>query len=84
MPDRTLHPLDIFLSSPSDVSEERELALQVIAQLNERPHIQEEYVLKPLAYEKSVPAVVGETPKRTVDRYMLEAGKADIFICFLR
>jgi hypothetical protein len=83
MPDRVLHPLDIFISSPSDVSEERELALKVIEQLNERPNIQEEYVLKPLAWERTVPAAVGETPQRIVDRYMLEAGKADIFICFL-
>jgi hypothetical protein len=83
MADRTLHPLDIFISSPSDVSEERKLALKVIEQLNELPHIQEKYVLKPLAWERNAPAAVGETPQRIVDRYMLEAAKADILICIM-
>ena len=41
------------------------------------PHIADCYALKSLAYEKIVPAAVGETPQRTVDRYMTEADQAD-------
>src|SRR5215510_6338047 len=75
--------LDIFLSSPSDVTDERKVTLEVIEQFNGRKTMQEQYVLKPLAYENIVPGVVGESPQRVVDRYMLEAGNADIFICVL-
>ncbi len=83
MAEKTLQKIDIFISSPSDVDEERKISLEVIEQLNSMPHIADCYTLKPLAYEKIVPPAVGETPQRTVDRYMMQADKADIFICIL-
>src|SRR5215475_5950335 len=75
--------LDIFISSPSDVTDEREVALLVIEKFNGRKTMQEQYVLRPRAYETIVPGVVGEFSQRVVDRYMMEAGNADIFICIL-
>ena len=83
MTEKTVQKIDIFISSPGDVIEERKIASKVIEQLNSTPHIENRYTLKPLAYEEKVPAAVGETPQRTVDRYMMEADKADIFICIL-
>lgn len=83
MANKTLQKVDIFISSPGDVSAERQAAIRVINRLNKMQHISERFVLKPLAYEEEVPAAVGDAPQRTVDRYMQEAGKADIFICIL-
>jgi hypothetical protein len=80
---KTLRKLDIFISSPSDVQEERRIAIRVINRLNNLPQIARRFVLKPLAYEKIVPAAVGESPQNIVDRYMMEASKADIYICIL-
>lgn len=81
--DKSLTPINVFISSPGDVQEERQIAIDVLHQLNSMSHIQNRYVLKPLAYEKNVPAAVGKSPQSTVDRYMMEAGKSDIFICIL-
>ncbi len=83
MVEKTLQKIDIFISSPGDVAEERKIALEVIEQLNSMPHITDRYTLKPLAYEKIVPAAIGDAPQRTVDRYMMQADQADIFICIL-
>lgn len=80
---KTLKKVDIFISSPGDVETEREIAIGVINRLNNMSHIQDCFVLKPLAYEDIVPAAVGNTPQSIVDRYMMEAGKSDIFICII-
>jgi hypothetical protein len=80
---KTINKLDIFISSPHDVTEERKVTLDVIQQLNRRGNIETHYVLKPLAYEDIVPGAVGEAPQSAVDRYMMEAGNSDIFICIL-
>jgi hypothetical protein len=77
----TLTKLDVFLSSPGDVQEERAIVKNVIRILNDLPHINRHFVLKALAYENNVPPVIGERPQKTVDRYMRRAGKSDIFIC---
>jgi len=66
MAEKTLQKLDIFISSPGDVGEERKIASEVIEQLNSMSHISDRCTLKPLAYEKIVPAAVGESPQRTV------------------
>jgi hypothetical protein len=81
--EKTLQKIDIFISSPSDVDEERKIASEVIEQLNLNPYIADRCKLKPLAYERIVPAVVGKTPQRTVDHYMMQADQTDIFICIL-
>jgi hypothetical protein len=81
--EKILKKIDIFISSPSDIEDERKIVIKVIGLLNNMSHIKDLYVLKPLAYEKIVPPIVGTAPQSTVDRYMMEASKADIFICIL-
>lgn len=83
MTEKTVQKIDVFISSPGDVAEERKVASEVIGQLNSMPYIADRCMLKPLSYEKIVPAAVGETAQKTVDRYMMEADKSDIFICIL-
>ena len=80
---KILQKIDIFISSPSDVYEERRIAEQVIHRLNRLHSIAERYILRPLIYEESVPAIIGQKPQVVVDRYMMEAGKSDIYICLL-
>ena len=78
--DKTLRKIDIFISSPSDVKEERHIAIHVISRLNQMHSISSHFILKPLAYEDVIPAAVGQNPQTVVDRYMMEASKSDLFI----
>lgn len=80
---KILQRLDIFISSPSDVRQERQIALRAIERLNQMPHIAERFVLKPLAYEQMTPAKIGESPQEVVNEYMPRAGETDIFVCML-
>lgn len=75
--------LFIFISSPSDVNEERREAIKVVERLNNMPHVSSRYVFVPLAYETIAPAVVGQGPQKVVDKYMMDAKTSDIFICIL-
>ena len=36
-----------------------------------------------MAWEDTVPAIVGENPQAVVNRYMRQAGECDIFVCVL-
>lgn len=83
MKSRHVQKLDIFISSPSDVLRERRMAQKVIAELNKLPHISRHFTLNALAYEDTVPPGMGQNPQLMVDHYMMEAEKADIFICML-
>jgi hypothetical protein len=65
-----LQRVDIFISSPSDVAEEREAVLRVIERLNRLSYIRKRYVLNPLLYEKEVPPQAGDYAQMIVDRYM--------------
>ncbi len=78
-----IQKISIFISSPKDVYKERKIALHVIERCNKLRSIANRYFLNPLAYEEIVPAVVGQRPQTTVDSYMMEASKSDIFICIL-
>lgn len=80
---KTLKKIDIFISSPSDVDEEKRIALKVIEDLNSTPYISDKFALKALEYKTEVPPVVGITPQRTVDLYMMKADQANILICIL-
>ncbi|MBX3081676.1 MAG: DUF4062 domain-containing protein [Anaerolineae bacterium] len=80
MSDNKLQKIDVFISSPSDVQAERDAIVEIIGEINEMPSVRDRYVLKPLAYERIVPPEVGEKPQKVVDKYMREAGKADLFI----
>ncbi|MBZ0175684.1 MAG: DUF4062 domain-containing protein (plasmid) [Candidatus Methanoperedens sp.] len=80
---KTLKQIDVFISSPSDVDEEKKIALKVIEELNSRPYISDKFAIKALEYKTEVPPVVGITPQRTVDLYMMKADQANILICIL-
>ena len=80
---KILQKVDIFISSPGDVQEERKIAESVIRRLNRVHSIAERYILQPLMYEDSVPATVGQRPQTVIDRYMMEASKSDIYVCIL-
>ena len=76
-----LKKIDVFISSPGDVSEERQIAKRIIDRCNRVHSIAERYVLRPLAYEEIAPAEVGKSPQVIVDLHMREASKSDLFIC---
>ena len=76
-----LRKINVFISSPGDVSEERHIVKRVIERCNRVHSIAERYVLRPLAYEESAPAEVGQRPQIIVDRHMMNAGSSDLFIC---
>lgn len=79
--DDRVRKINIFISSPGDVYEEREIVKRVIDRCNRLYSISERYVLRPLAYEESAPAEVGKRPQAIIDRHMRKAGSSDLFIC---
>jgi len=83
MKNRQVEKIDIFISSPGDVSRERKIAQKVIADLNKLPHISSRFTLNALVYEDTVPPGMGENAQLMVDHYMMEAEKADILVCIL-
>lgn len=80
-PSGTLKKIDVFLSSPGDVSEERHRVKRVIERYNGLHSIADRYVLRLLAYEEIAPAEVGKSPQVIVDLHMREASRSDLFIC---
>jgi Domain of unknown function (DUF4062) len=79
----SLRRIDVFISSPSDVYEERHIVKRVIDRCNRMDSIAEHYVLRLLDYEARVPAEVGKRPQTIVDNHMMKAGSSDLFICIL-
>lgn len=76
-----LRRLEVFISSPSDVYEERQIVKRVIERCNRLHSIAERYVLRALDYEERVPAEVGKKPQAIVDSHMRKASDSDLFIC---
>lgn len=60
--------LEVFVSSPGDVSSEREALIRTIERINRMPHIRNRYVLRPFRYEKEVAPQMGHAPQVIVDR----------------
>lgn len=79
---KTRQELNVFISSPGDVSLERTIVQKVISQLNGSSYVGQ-YVLIARAYEGVVPPVVGAAPQFTVDNYMMLPQDADIFVCIM-
>jgi predicted ATPase len=75
--------LNVFLSSPRDVAEERRLAVKVIDRLNRLDHIRRRFLVRACDYEHDAPPLIGRPPQQVVDEYVLDAGQADIFVCVL-
>jgi hypothetical protein len=61
--------IDVFISSPSDLAEERSIIRRVIEKLN-RSSLRDTYFLVPLLYEDEVPPEIGKEAQLIVDRYM--------------
>lgn len=78
-----LRLIKIFLSSPSDVAEERKLARKTVDHLNSLPFINEHVLLRLYAYEEAVPPITVEEPQKSVDQYMITPDRVDIFVCLL-
>jgi predicted ATPase len=73
----------VFISSPRDVAEERELARSVIEQINRLDHVRTRFALQSFSYEHDAPPLAGQSAQRVVDEHMLEANRTDIFVCIL-
>lgn len=80
---KTLRRIDVFISSPGDVSAERQIIIQTIARLNKLPQVAKQCVVRALAYEDFVPSSVGSSAQDVVDRYMMQASKSDVFVCVM-
>ncbi len=78
--------LRVFISSPSDVAEERRLAREVVSRLNQLSSVRGRFILEACAYEWTVPPLVGhgEVPQLVVDEYLLRADEAAFFVGILR
>ena len=69
----------LFVSSPSDVAEERTAIIRVVERINRLPHVREKYVLQPFRYEEIAPQV-GTEPQLVVDR-ACEVGECYFVVC---
>src|SRR5262245_48573751 len=78
-----IDPIAVFLSSPMDVKPERDRARAACQELQMEPSIRQRFRLDTYAYEDRVPPVIGETPQKTVDRYLLRPDDADVLVCIL-
>lgn len=61
--------VDIFISSPGDLIEERKIIRRVIEKIN-RSSLRNSYFLVPLLYEDEVPPEIGKEAQLIIDRYM--------------
>ena len=76
--------INIFLSSPGDTKQERQIAVEQIRHLAKlHRHYTKHCVFSTFAFTSAVPPEIGDAPQRTVDRYM-KASEADIVVCMLR
>lgn len=72
--------LRVFVSSPGDLSAERQVVDDVVNRWNESPQIAERIALRVLRWEKYVPPVLGDPPQVVVDRFLGRAASADIVV----
>lgn len=73
----------LFLSSPRDVSREREIAKRLAAEVNEDPAYGSRCRLTVLAYEDCVPSQMGKPAQHVVDDFMRRAADSDLVVCML-
>jgi tetratricopeptide (TPR) repeat protein len=79
--DSVVPTMKIFISSPSDLSEERDAIKRVLEDLNNSPTYEARLKLLPFAYEDHAPALVGKGAQNIIDEHMLPVEDADIVIC---
>jgi hypothetical protein len=78
-----LKRVDVFISSPSDVGEEREAIKWAAEYLNRVMFIDEGYLLRPLEYLELVPPEMGQPAQVIVDRYLHEPDQCYLLVCVL-
>lgn len=72
--------LNVFISSPSDVKEERDIAEKVINRVADHPLIAPHFDLRALRWETRVPSAA-MNPQDAVNYYIGQASEAQIVLC---
>lgn len=72
----------IFISSPSDLAEERAAVKRVVAKINSLSAIKRAYILEPLLYEEEVLPEQGDAAQLIVNRYM-QVEDCYVVICMM-
>jgi HEAT repeat protein len=77
------HHLRIFLASPGDVTEEREIALQVLDNLPYDPLLLGKVTIRQVAWDKrgaGAPILAGVTPQKSIEAGLPRPGECDIVV----
>ena len=85
-PAKPPHHLRIFLASPGDVAEERQLALQVLEQLPYDPLLRGQVTLEAVAWDKpgaGAPLLATMTPQEAIAQGLPKPSECDIVIVIL-
>jgi len=72
---------DVFISSPSDVTSERDIVQEAIEQLNQIRGAKEGFRLNPLRWENNVSSQIGAHPQKIINEQI--GNEYDIFIGIL-
>jgi hypothetical protein len=81
-----LIPLSVFLSSPGDVREERNIAREVLEELPRQPLLRGKVSIETVAWddpEAPTPLVAGVTPQVSVNRFNRKPSQCDLTIVIL-
>ncbi|NWJ44776.1 MAG: SUMF1/EgtB/PvdO family nonheme iron enzyme [Chloroflexi bacterium] len=76
----------VFLSSPGDVNEERKLALDVLANLPNRPSLRDKVSFRAVAWDKlgaGTPMIASKSPQEAIDEGLPKPSKCDIVVVIL-
>ncbi|MCK6580619.1 MAG: SUMF1/EgtB/PvdO family nonheme iron enzyme [Anaerolineae bacterium] len=79
----TPKPLRVFLSSPGDVSEERDLTQQVVESLRSDPEFNAHFELTLFRWDDlkvRLPMDADATPQKSVDVYMIKPSECDLVV----
>ncbi len=85
MPDQ-IPQIRVFLSSPSDVADERKIALEVIEHLRNRPTFRERVAFYDVAWDKSgagTPMLATLTPQEAINQGLPKPSECDIVVVLL-
>jgi energy-coupling factor transporter ATP-binding protein EcfA2 len=75
--------LRIFLSSPGDVADERELAARIVDDLDHSPEFRDSFRLQPLRWDDplvTLPMPINQTAQKSVDRYLIKPSACDLVV----
>lgn len=78
---RSITNYDVFISSPSDVDQERDIVQEAIDQLNQVRGKKEGFQLTALRWERDVSSQIGDRPQEIINKQI--GNKYDIFIGIL-